>query len=239
MRVVCISCDSRESGHWCSQCGAILPTPENEDYFSILGLPQKINLDEETLKDRFFDLNRAFHPDRAAKLTDERAREIAIHKSVLINNSYNTLRDRTRRIQYLIRQELGEREEKSGHIPVELFDLVEEINELMGEVRQAKQVKRMAGMNPAQGDGDRLADLNAQLQRQLDGLTSHREAFEQGLRSKESEWDALCDSTHNFETLDVLTRAKRRQIATALAVKMDDISYIDSLIRRIKDTLYE
>jgi molecular chaperone HscB len=239
MRVVCMSCDSRESGHWCSQCGAILPTPENEDYFSIMGLPQKINLDEETLKDRFFDLNRAFHPDRATKLTDERAREIAIHKSVLINNSYNTLRDRTRRIQYLIRQELGEREEKSGRIPMELFDLVEEINELMGEVRQAKQAKHMAGMNPVQGNGDRLADLTARLQRQLHDLTSHREAFEQSLRSKESEWDALCDSTRNFEALDVLTRAKRREIVTALAAKMDEISYIDSLIRRIKDTLYE
>lgn len=239
MRVVCISCESRESGHWCSQCGAILPTPENEDYFSILGLPQKINMDEAVLKERFFDLNRAFHPDRAAKLSDERMREIALRKSVLINNGFNTLRDRTRRIQYLIRQELGEREEKSGHVPVELFDLVEEINELMAEVHRAKRAKEQAGKGPAPGNGDRLSGLIAQLQGHLQDLTAHREAFEQGLRSKEQEWDELCDSTHNFEILDILARAKRHQIVAALAVKMDEISYVDSLIRRIKDTLYE
>jgi molecular chaperone HscB len=239
MRVVCISCDSRESGHWCSQCGAILPTPENEDYFSILGLPQKINMDEAILKERFFDLNRAFHPDRAAKLSDERMREIALRKSVLINNGFNTLRDRTRRIQYLIRQELGEREEKSGHVPVELFDLVEEINELMAEVHQAKQAKERAGKGLVPGNGDQLNDLISRLQGQLQGLTAHREAFERGLRSQEQEWDELCDRTHNFEVLDILARAKRRQIVSALAVKMDEISYVDSLIRRIKDTLYE
>ncbi|MBZ5535470.1 MAG: hypothetical protein LAO31_05890 [Acidobacteriia bacterium] len=239
MRVVCISCDSRESGHWCSQCGAILPTPENEDYFSILGLPQKINLDDAILKERFFDLNRAFHPDRAAKLSDERMREIALRKSVLINNGFNTLRDRTRRIQYLVRQELGEREEKSGHVPVELFELVEEVNELMSEVHQAKQAKERAGNDPVPGNGDHLIALISRLQEHLQGLTTHRGAFEQGLRSKEQEWDALCDSTHNFEVLDVLARAKRRQIVAALAVKMDEISYVDSLIRRIKDTLYE
>jgi molecular chaperone HscB len=238
MRVVCISCDSRESGHWCSQCGAILPTPENEDYFTILGLPQKINVDEEALKERFFDLNRAFHPDRAAKLSDERTREIALRKSVMINNGFNTLRDRTRRIQYLIRQELGEREEQSGHIPVDLFELVEEINELMGGVRQARRAKEEErGAGP--GNGNRLADLLTRLQGHLRALSAHREAFERSLRSKEEEWDALCDSTHNFETLDVLTRAKRRQIVSELAVKMDEISYVDSMIRRIKDTLYE
>ncbi|MGB7621961.1 MAG: hypothetical protein WBN92_06385 [Terriglobia bacterium] len=239
MRVVCISCDSRESGHWCSQCGTILPTPENEDYFSVLGLPQKINVDEAALKERFFDLNRAFHPDRAAKLTDERTREIALRKAVMINNSFNTLRDRTRRIQYLIRQELGEREENSGHVPVELFELVEEINELMTGVRRARQAKQQERSVPNPGNGNQLADLLTRLQGHLQDLTVRREAFEQTLRSKEEEWDALCDSTHNFEVLDVLTRAKRRQIVSSLAVKMDEISYVDSLIRRIKDILYE
>ncbi len=233
MRIVCLHCQSRELGHWCSQCGAILPTPENENYFAILGLPQKINLDEELLKERFFDLNRAFHPDRAAKMKDEQTRQIALRKSVLINNGFNTLRDRTRRIQYLIRLELGEREGNSGRVPMELFDLVEELNELMAQVRQAKREKQ------AQGNGHQLAELTRQLEGRLQQLNAHREAFEKNLESKEAEWDALCDRTNDFQKLDDSASAERRGITEALAIKMDEISYIDSLIRRIKDTLYE
>jgi molecular chaperone HscB len=239
MRAVCINCDSRQSGHWCSQCGSILPTPENENYFNILGLPQQINLDEEVLKERFFDLNRAFHPDRAAKMKDERTREIAIRKSILINNGFQTLRDRTRRIQYLIRQELGERDEKSGHVPLALFDLVEEVNELMVRAHAAKKSPSSTAGGDVPADAMILPRLTSQLKAHLKDLASHREAFEQNLRAKESEWDAICDRTQNFERMDEETKLQRRRIMETLAVKMDEISYIDSLIRRIKDTLYE
>lgn len=239
MRVICTSCDSRELGHWCSQCGAILPTPENENYFSILGLPQKINIDEEILKERFFDLNRAFHPDRVAKMEDEHMRDIALRKSVLINNGFNTLRERTRRIQYLIRQGLGEREEKSGRIPIELFDLVEQVNERMNELRTAKTNRTQGDRLSLKGKGDRLAEVTAQLESQLRELTKHREAFESNLRSKENEWDALCDQTQNFEQMNKAATTKRNEILETLSLKIDEISYIDSLIRRIKDVLYE
>jgi molecular chaperone HscB len=239
MRALCTNCDSREIGHWCSQCGAILPTPEDENYFSILGLPQKINLDEVLLKERFFDLNRAFHPDRAVRIADEHTREIALQKSVLINNGFNTLRDRTRRIQYLIRQELGEREEKTGHIPIQLFDLVEQVNELMVRMRAAKVTGASAAKGIPDGNASRLVEVGAQLEEQLKELTAHREAFEQSLRAKESEWDALCDLTRNFEHMDEVQKAKQHEIMQSLAVKMNEVSYIDSLIRRIKDTLYE
>lgn len=233
MRVICQNCSSRELGHWCSQCGSILPTPENENYFGVLGLPQKINLDEEVLKERFFDLNRAFHPDRAVRMKDERTREIALRKSVLINNGFNTLRDRTRRIQYLIRQEMGEREEHSGSIPLHLFDLVEQVNDLMDGVRKAR--REGSDRIPS----GKLVALTKDLQTQLQELIAHREKFEQHLRTKEEQWDALCDRTHDFECMDEIARVERRQLVEALAVKMDEISYIDSLIRRIKDTLYE
>lgn len=236
MRVVCVSCSSREVGHWCSQCGAVLPTPENEDYFAILGLPQKINIDEEILKERFFDLNRAFHPDRALKMKDPRMREIAVRKSTLINNSFNTLRDRTRRIQYLVRQGLGDREEKSGQVPLTLFDLVERVNDLMAELREAK---RSSEGPHAETNGQELQRATRELDDELRELVARREAFENNLHSKESEWDDLCDHTQNFERLNADDLAARRQILQALSVRMDEISYIDSLIRRIKDTLYE
>ncbi len=198
-----------------------------------MGLPQKINLDEELLKERFFDLNRAFHPDRAAKMKDERTRQIALRKSVLINNSFNTLRDRTRRIQYLIRQELGEREGHSGYVPIQLFELVEEVNELMGELRKANQ-RDSHGKN-----GDHRAELTRQLEAHLQELNAHRENFEKNLRAQEDEWDALCDRTLDFEQVSESSHVEKRRILQALSEKMDEISYVDSLIRRIKNTLYE
>lgn len=239
MRVLCTSCDSREVGHWCSQCGAVLPTPENENYYSILGLPQKIHIDEKLLKERFFDLNRAFHPDRAAKIEDERLRDIAVKKSALINNSFNALRDRTRRIQYLVRQQFPEREEQSGRVPMELFDLVEQINELIADVRAKKKSKGPMSPDFRIPNADRARVVAVQLEAQLRDLLTHREAFEKNLSSKENEWDALCDKTRNFEHMDELDKNEQSRILEDLAIKMDEISYIDSLIRRIKDALYE
>ncbi|MDD5542627.1 MAG: DnaJ domain-containing protein [Acidobacteriia bacterium] len=236
MRVVCVNCSSREVGHWCSHCGAVLPTPDNENYFSILGLPQKINLDEEILKERFFDLNRAFHPDRSSRMKDPRMRDIATRKSTLINNSFNTLRDRTRRIQYLIRQGLGDREEKSGQIPLTLFDLVERVNDLMVELKEAKESSKAPG-SPT--NGRKVSEAAKELEGELQELVARREAFESNLHSRESEWDDLCDHTENFERLSADDLAARQQILQALSVRMDEISYIDSLIRRIKDTLFE
>jgi molecular chaperone HscB len=237
MRVVCVSCSYRELGHWCSQCGAVITTPENEDFFSILGLPQKINLDEEVLKERFFDLNRAFHPDRASKMKDERMRDIAVRKSVLINNSFNTLRDRTRRIQYLIRQGLGDREEKSGQVPFTLFDLVEQVNDLIVELRAVKQ--RVSNGPESRSSSGGIQKASAELESQLRELSARRDGFDNNLQSKEAEWDALCDRTKNFERLNPDDLMNRREILQALSVKMDEISYIDSLIRRVKDSLYE
>lgn len=217
----------------------MLPTPEDENYYAILGMPQKINIDEALLKERFFELNRAFHPDRAMQIEDERLREVAVRKSALINNSFNVLRDRTRRIQYLVRQQFPHREEQSGRVPLELFDLVEQINELMNEVRLAKKANVGSPDQSNGPSGHRLQELLEQLNAQLEELVDHREAFEKNLRSKENEWDALCDRTRNFEQMGERDRRERSLIVEDLAVKMDEISYIDSLIRRMKDTLYE
>ena len=95
--------------HFCTACGRIQTLPQGADYFTLLELPQKLQIDAAELEKKFHALNWKLHPDNFTNAT-ERERALSVEQSSKINDAYRTLRDPVRRVEYLL-QRAGVRKE--------------------------------------------------------------------------------------------------------------------------------
>lgn len=73
----------------------------NADFFTLLGVPKRFELDQAALDKRFRELQREAHPDRFAA-TDDAARRASMMLATQINEAYQTLRSPLKRATYLL-----------------------------------------------------------------------------------------------------------------------------------------
>src|SRR5258708_15505043 len=130
----CWQCGHSE-GHslFCTSCHA-LQEPAS-DYFGLLGLPRKLNVPEEQLQKRFYELSRRLHPDVFTRKSETEKR-YALEASSILNDAYRTLRDPLKRANYVLKQEgfdIGE--QRSKDVPPELLEEVFELNMALEEMK--------------------------------------------------------------------------------------------------------
>jgi molecular chaperone HscB len=147
-----------------------------DDYFSVFGLPRKLELDAVALQRRFYELSRVHHPDfHQSAPADTQAQ--ALNASAVVNRAYRALRDPLARVDYLIRLEEGrdtrEGAEAKPRVPRELL-------EEMMEVQEALLEAKSGGLD----DGTR-ARLEAERRR----LAEWRDGEEQSIVGRFGEWD--------------------------------------------------
>jgi len=85
----------------CASCGAILPPDPAADWFTVLGVEARYDLDVAATEARFKELSRALHPDRFAT-ADPRARRASLQRTVQLNEAWRTLKDPVKRAEYLL-----------------------------------------------------------------------------------------------------------------------------------------
>jgi DnaJ-domain-containing protein 1 len=100
----CASCHQSLQGplqiHLCESCGTPQPLDSDEDYFTLFAIEPGFSHNPNVLRDKFYELSRALHPDRFVVLGDE-ARTRSMDRMCLINQAYQVLRDRHRIREYL------------------------------------------------------------------------------------------------------------------------------------------
>ena len=69
-----------------------------DDYFAVFGLPRKLTVDGEALRQRFYELSRAHHPD-FHQAADDAAQAETLARSALVNRAYRALRDPVARVE--------------------------------------------------------------------------------------------------------------------------------------------
>jgi molecular chaperone HscB len=99
------------------------------NYFEFYGIAVSFRPDPAAVKKKYYELSRAFHPDRFT-LANAAAQEEAIEKSMLNNEAYKVLSDADRTMQYILRTKglLGEEETKLALPKDFLMDMMD-INE--------------------------------------------------------------------------------------------------------------
>ena len=148
------------------------------DYFAVFELPRKLQLDEEALRRRFYELSRTHHPDfHQLAGQDEQAASLA--DSALINRAYRALRDPLARVEYLVALEAGQESSASAK-PVVPKDLLME----MMEVQEALEEAKDAGLDEAARERLRL---------DRGRLFDRRAATEAAIVARGAEWDTAVD----------------------------------------------
>jgi molecular chaperone HscB len=181
-----------------------------DDYFSVFGLPRKLQVDGGALQRRFYELSREHHPDFHQSAEPDR-QAAALESSALVNRAYRALRDPLTRVEYLITLEEG-RESREGDTtkPKAPKDLLEEMLEVQEALEEAKT---SGGLDEAG---------RALLSQERERLRARREAEEAAVVGLFPEWDRAVET--GAERKPLLEKFKRHLAARAyLRTVIDDL----------------
>ena len=102
------------------------------NYFELYHLPVSFHPDQETVKRKFYELSRQFHPDRFAHLGSE-AMEEALNMSSINNAAYRVLKDPDALMGYVLKYHgILDDEEKYSLPPNFLMEMME-LNEAVSD----------------------------------------------------------------------------------------------------------
>lgn len=186
------------------------------DYFEFMGFPRLITLDEEQLRQKYFDLSREYHPDFHTQ-ADEAGRQNSLDRSSLLNQAYRTLKDPFERARYLLTLEWPDfPDDARKQIPPALLMEVMEMQEKIAETRFEENESRKETLRNELADiGQRLTEKTDGLRRELDDLAA--------------EWSALPP--------DAATELKRA-ILTKLNTLLNTRNYLRTLLATIDAAIH-
>ena len=147
-----------------------------DDYFSVLGLPRRLEQDGEDLQRRFYALSRRHHPD-FHQTADAGAQARALEQSALVNRAYRALREPLTRLEHAMALEAGR---DATTAPAAKPRAPRALLLEMLEVQEALEEARDGGMD--EGARRRLAD-------ELERLTRRRADEETTILARFAEWD--------------------------------------------------
>ena len=216
--------------HFCPQCTKILALGRQGDYFTFLGMPRKLNLDQGQLEQNVRALSRQFHPDYFynAPPVERRA---SLERTSYLNDAYRTLRQPISRIEYLLsiegldrrRADRGPVEDNAdvahggsspaASVPPALLEEVFALNEELDAVRELRS------------EGAPAAEWNERLARARRPIEAKRNEHEAQLQELSARWDAMVEQGGSD--------AERRPILESLRERMLERNYINNLLAGI------
>ncbi|KAG8236219.1 hypothetical protein J437_LFUL016787 [Ladona fulva] len=117
---------------FCKDCNVLQNVDKNSNYFDILNVDQRYEVEPKELSTNFRNLQRLLHPDRFAN-KEEEERRISESYSSLVNKAYTTLLHPLSRGMYMLELKgvkIGEDSEKMS--PDFLMDIMERNEEVDG-----------------------------------------------------------------------------------------------------------
>ena len=136
----------------CTGCQRLYPPPEALDYFQLLGLERRYDLDERRLGEIYKSVARHIHPDRFTSAPEE-VRRLATKLSADVNNALTVLQDPVRRAAYLLDLAGGPTASEDRSVPGNLLAEVMTLREEIGEAQ-------------LEGDADTLQRMHTEVSQQ-------------------------------------------------------------------------
>jgi len=103
-----------------------------DNYFELYQLPLRFHPDAATIKAKFYELSRLYHPDRFSQAPQEE-RDESLKMAALNNKAYKTLGNPDATMSYILKLHgLLEEEEKYSLAPAFLMEMMD-LNELLSE----------------------------------------------------------------------------------------------------------
>ena len=103
------------------------------NYFDFFELPERLRVDEDLLKKKFYQNSRKFHPDYYT-LSDDSEQQEALRLSSINNEGYKVLLDFEKRVYHLLVINDQMQEEGSNEIPQDFLMEMMDVNEKLMEL---------------------------------------------------------------------------------------------------------
>jgi molecular chaperone HscB len=220
-RSMCWHCQSEMSGeYFCDRCVKVQPVSKELDYFTCLGIPRRLTIDQPQLETRFYELSRAFHPDfyqnkSAAEQT------ISLGNSALLNTAYRTLRDPIERAEYLLDLEAGSVKQIRNSPPADLFEEILELQDTLNEYRAADRASETA------------STLRTRLRSEQSRLEQRQRIMEDALQQLFVQWDALQDRVEATSQ----ARTERDRILKQMRENLSNRTYVKNIVSDLVSTI--
>lgn len=121
------------------------------NYFELFGLPQAPAVDKSLLAKKYFELQKAFHPDFFTQAS-ETEKEQALEQSAAINKAFNIFQSQEKTIEYFLQTTgLIETDEKYSLPPAFLMEMME-INEALTEGSEADVIQQVEAYEAELGE---------------------------------------------------------------------------------------
>lgn len=221
---VCSGCGAGAppDAHFCPQCSKILALDQQTgDYFSFLGLPRKLRIDQKELDERYRVLSRKLHPDYFCN-ADPADRRASLDRSARLNDAYRALRMPATRMAYLLELEQGtERVHGTGDRhdapPATLLEEVFALNEELDDIRRLR------------ANGAARNVWAERLDQARQPIEARRADHEAELEVLAKRWDDAVDAGSGD--------AERRRILAAVRERLLERNYISNLVAGIEREL--
>ena len=106
-------------------------SPSSSNFFELLGLPARFDLDAAEIERAFFERSKELHPDRFAS-APAAERVVALSRSRALNDAYQTLKKPVGRAEYLLERAgvtIGDNERLEPEMIMRVLELREELAE--------------------------------------------------------------------------------------------------------------
>ena len=201
--------------HFCPNCSRILALGRHGDYFSFLGLPRQLNIDQQELERNVRELSRKFHPDYYYNAPPQE-RLASLERSSYLNDAYRALRNPASRIEHLLAIEglpSARSEEGTAKVPPALLEEVFALNEELDEIREARE------------NGVSTAELRTRLDAARQPIERKRGEHEARLHDLSAQWDIERDAAPGEQ---------KRRTLEALRTLLLERNYINNLLATIE-----
>lgn len=132
------------------------------NYFEFYGIPESFHIEPATLKKKFYELSKLYHPDFYAGEDEAKQQEI-LELSTLNNKAYQVLTDPARRMEYILKLHDLVSEGAKPQLPADFLMEMMDINERLMEVDDSGELGSItAEVLAIEGDiNEKLSGLTA------------------------------------------------------------------------------
>lgn len=162
-----------ENPLFCAGCHTLYPA-ENADYFELLGVPRRYDVELDDLRRRYLAVAREVHPDRA-QAHGASAATLSLQLSARLNRAYAVLSDPLLRAEYLLESSGGRSAAEDRAVPAEVLAQTLLLREELEEAQAAEDAAAIERVRAtAGGQLAALLDGIAELARRLPADESTR-----------------------------------------------------------------
>ena len=144
------------------------------DYFELFNIPVSLFVDASSIKKKFYELSRKYHPDFFSNTSEEEQSE-ALEMSAMLNKALKVLSNPEETIKYVLQLKGLLEEEEKYQLPPDFLMDVMELNELLMDAKMEGDEAKKTALK------EQIANLQTEIYEPVKSIVEH---YQEGITSE-------------------------------------------------------